>query len=254
MPPPNATQRFSDRVADYVRSRPGYPAAVLDALREAGALAPGAVVVDVGSGTGISSALFLEAGHRVVGVEPNAEMRAAAERILAGHAGFRSVDGTAEATTLPDACADLVVAGQAFHWFDAGRARAEWARILGPGGQAALLWNVRRTEATPFLRDYEALLQRFGTDYRAVRHENVGPEALAAFFAGDYRTWTFENVQTFDRDGVRGRLLSSSYTPPPGHPDHGPMLRELDRIVDRHGGGGPVRIEYDTVLHLGAVS
>lgn len=248
------TRRFSGRVADYVRYRPGYPEALLRALVEEAGLVPGSVVADVGSGTGISTELLLRAGGEVFAVEPNAEMRGAAEERLAGHPRFHSVAGTAEATTLPGGSVDPVVAGQAFHWFDRERFRAECRRILRPGGRVALFWNARRTEATPFLRDYEALLRRFGTDYERVDHLRLGPADFDPFFGGPYESRRFPNEQVFDLEGLRGRLLSSSYTPGPGHPDHEPMLAELRRLFDRHQRAGRVRFEYDTELHLGRLT
>jgi SAM-dependent methyltransferase len=255
MPIPDPTARFSDRVADYVRTRPGYPPAVLDILRREAGLSPATVVADVGSGTGLSAELLLKNGNPVVGVEPNADMRAAAESLLAGYPNFRSVAGTAENTTLPDASVDLVVAGQAFHWFDVPKARAEFGRVLRPGGYVALLWNTRKLDTTPFLRAYEELLQRFGTDYREVVHTNIDRAALAAFFGpGGFREFKLANGQVFDREGVRGRTRSSSYTPGPGHPNFEPMMRELDRIFDAYNDGGRVRFEYDTEVYIGQLS
>jgi SAM-dependent methyltransferase len=248
----NPTARFSNRVADYVRTRPGYPPGVLDLLRAETGFTPAMTIADVGSGTGLSAKMFLKNGNPVVGVEPNADMRAAGDTLLAGYPNFRSVAGTAEATTLPERSVDLVVAGQAFHWFDRLRARAEFQRILRPGGFVVLMWNTRRVDTTPFLRAYEALLQRFGTDYREVVHTNIDRAALGEFFGpGGFREFHLDNVQMFDRDGARGRLLSSSYTPPAGHPNHGPMLAELDRIFDAYNDGGVVRFEYDTEVYVG---
>ncbi|HKB04485.1 MAG TPA: class I SAM-dependent methyltransferase [Gemmataceae bacterium] len=243
------TSRFSDRVADYVRTRPGYPPEVLDLLRREG-LTPDVVIADVGSGTGLSAEMFLKAGHTVYGVEPNREMREAAESRLAGYPSFHSVTGTAEATTLPTGSIGAVVAGQAFHWFDTAKARDEFSRILRPPGIVVLLWNTRKLDTTPFLRAYEALLHRFGTDYKEVVHTNVDRTALRAFFGGDFEARVLPNEQMFDREGLRGRLRSSSYTPPPGHPNHEPMLRELDHIFDVHARGGTVRFEYDTELYF----
>ena len=246
------TQRFSDRVADYVRYRPGYPPGVLEALRDRAGLDASTVVADVGSGTGISAELFLRNGNAVFGVEPNAEMRAAAERLLAGTGRFTSVNGTAEATTLPGASVGLVVAGQAFHWFRPAEARAEFARILRPGGYVALVWNVRRLGATPFLRDYEALLQRFGTDYREVSHRTVDVARLETFFSDEaFARDVFDNEQRFDLAGLTGRLLSSSYAPTARHPDHEPMLAELARLFEAHEAGGTVCLEYDTKVYIG---
>jgi ubiquinone/menaquinone biosynthesis C-methylase UbiE len=241
-------------VEDYVRYRPGYPAGVLDVLRSETGLTPAAVVADVGCGTGLSATLFLRNGNPVSGVEPNREMREAASRLLAAYPRFTAVAGTAEATGLPDRSVDYVVAGQAFHWFDPDAACREFARVLRPGGWVVLMWNTRRTDS-PFLRTYEALLKRYGTDYRAVRHENVGPEALGRFFGpGGYAWRVLANGQRLDRAGLAGRLLSSSYTPGPGHPDHEPMLRDLDRLFDEFQRDGQVQLEYDTELYFGRLT
>lgn len=250
----DSTLRFSDRVADYARFRPGYPDGLVHALQEDPGLTPTWTVADVGSGTGLSSIPFLDLGCTVLGVEPNAEMRAAAEHALGHDSRFQSVAGTAEATTLPDRSVDLVVAAQAFHWFRPADAAREFVRVLRPDGRVALVWNARRADSTPFLRGYEDLLQRYGTDYQAVGHRGVGRDALAAFFDGPFSKRTFDNEQRLDLDGLTGRLLSSSYTPPPGHPDHHPMLAALRRLFETHEAGGYVTIEYDTELYVGPVS
>jgi len=200
----------------------------------------------------LSAELFLRNGNTVNGVEPNAEMRRTADRLLEHHRGFRSVHGTAEATTLPSHSVDHVVAGQSFHWFVPRLARKEFARILEPHGWVVLLWNSRRLDSTPFLRDYEALLQRFGTDYREVQHRNVDAARLHEFFAGDeFRRFALYNEQLFDLDGLRGRLLSSSYTPRSTDAAYQPMLRELERVFEQHAEGGQVRFEYDVEIYVG---
>jgi len=244
------TARFSDRVADYVRYRPGYPDALADLLRDEVGVGPGAVVADLGAGTGISSEVLLRLGATVYAVEPNAEMRAAAEARFAGEPRFRSVAGRAEATGLPAASVDAATAGQAFHWFDVAAARAELLRILTPAGRVALFWNTRRTDG-PFLEGYEALLQAFGTDYGEVDHRRVDADALRRFFGGAYRTHSFPYAQAFDFEELRGRLLSSSYAPGPGHPRHGPMLEALRALFDAHHEAGRVQIAYDTEVYVG---
>ena len=162
----NPTQRFSDRVENYVRYRPSYPKEVLSILQEETEFTSASVIADVDSGTGISTKLFLENGNTVYGVEPNQKMRQAAEAFLQAYPHFRSIAGTAEATTLPDQLVDYVVAAQAFHWFNIPATRQEFARVLKPDGWVVLLWNSRRLNSTPFLQAYEALLQQYGTDYQ----------------------------------------------------------------------------------------
>jgi ubiquinone/menaquinone biosynthesis C-methylase UbiE len=250
----NPTGRFTDRVSDYVRFRPGYPDALLETLEAGVSLSPGYVVADIGAGTGISTSFLLRAGWTVIAVEPNDAMRAAADELLAGQAHVRSVRGSAEATTLPDRSIDLITAGQAFHWFNRARARAEFQRILRPSGRVALFWNVRRPDADAFAEAYEALLRTYGTDYLQVTQRNVDAATLSSFFQGAFETHSFPNVQTFDFEGLRGRLLSSSYAPAPGHPQHDPMLAEARRIFDAHEQQGRVHFVYDTQLYLGALA
>ncbi|MBZ5682060.1 MAG: class I SAM-dependent methyltransferase [Acidobacteriia bacterium] len=254
MPASNATSRFSDRVENYVRYRPGYPPEVLQTLKSECGLAPAHVVVDIASGTGIWTRMLLENGNRVFGVEPNAEMRQAGEQLLAAFTNFKSVAGTAEATTLSDQSVDFVSAAQAAHWFDRERARREFERILRPGGWLVLLWNERRTDATPFLRAYEQLLLTYGTDYQEVRHENTTAAVNEFFDPAPFHERTFDMRQEFDYGGLEGRLLSSSYAPGPEHPRHDPMARELRSIFDAHAIKGQVAFEYKTRLYFGHLS
>jgi SAM-dependent methyltransferase len=244
-------ERFSNRVDDYVRYRPSYPGVAIDLLRRVANLGPSAVVADVGSGTGIFSALLLRTGARVIGIEPNAAMRAAAERMLSAEPRFESREGSAEATGLADTSVVLVTAAQAFHWFEPQRTRREFARILAPDGWAALVWNQRKD--TPFNRDYEAMLDRFAPDYANVRERDRAAESrIRAFFAPspvDFEV--FDNAQCFDEVGLRGRLTSSSYAPPKGHPVHEPIMAELASIFRTHARDGHVVVSYETVVWYG---
>lgn len=251
----DAKSRFSSRVENYIKYRPGYPPGVIETLRAECGLSVASLVADVGSGTGLLARLFLDLGCAVTGIEPNAEMRAAAERLLADYPNFISLPGSAEETGLPDASQNFVTVGQAFHWFNPSDARTEFRRILRPGGWVALVWNQRRTTSSPFLRDYEALLQAYATDYNQVNHRNVeeSPETIPAFFGGNYRVARFDNVQPFDFEGLRGRLLSSSYAPESGQPGYEEMLVELRLSFDRHQQNGRVLFEYDTRLYYGAL-
>jgi SAM-dependent methyltransferase len=245
-------RRFSNRVDDYVRYRPGYPSAILDALREECGLAPESVVVDVGSGTGLLARMFLDNGNLVYGVEPNAAMRDAGEQFLEKYPHFCSVAGSAEATTLPGATVDFIVAGQAFHWFEPKAARAEFERVLKPRGWVAVIWNERISHTTAFQREYEALLRAYGTDYKKVSATYPQNERMSDFFGrGAFRTKSFANGQVFDFEGLRGRLLSSSYAPAKGHPKHEPMLAALKQLFDAHQEAGRIRFDYVTHVYYG---
>lgn len=245
------TQRFSSRVENYVLYRPSYPPEIMDLLRGECGLMRQHVVADIGSGTGIFTRMLLDNGNCVYGVEPNAKMREAGERYLVEFSQFTSVNGTAEATTLRDRSMDLVTAAQAAHWFAFEKARREIVRILKPGGYCVLIWNERQLDSTPFLRAYECLLQKYGTDYHEVRHE-ITTAKIGTFFAPSaFREKVFPWRQEFDYSGLEGRLLSSSYSPEAGDSRYEPMLRELRAIFEAHQEAGKVAFEYDTRVFYG---
>src|SRR5829696_681255 len=239
-------ERFSNRVDNYVKYRPGYPSQILDLFRDEMNLRADSVVADIGSGTGLSAKLFLENGNKVYGVEPNEAMRSAAEAFLKDFPNFTSVNGTSENTTLPDRSVDVVIAAQAFHWFGAEPTRVEIKRIAKENGHVALIWNERQLDTTRFLRDYEELLMKFANDYNAVRHDNVTEEKLSEFFGGKFQHKIFENRQVFDFEGLRGRLLSSSYMPSDDDPRFVPMSAALRDVFAKHEEGGRITVFYDT--------
>lgn len=245
------TQRFGTRAEHYRRFRPAYPAQFLQWLGERCGLAPGRVVADLGAGTGILSAQLLDVGARVWAVEPNPAMRAAAEGLLGAREGFTSVEGTAEATTLAPGSVSLVTAGQAFHWFDPLRARAEAVRILAPGGWAALVWNEHGSADIPFMADYEALLRCHAPEYAAIRARRAYVPAMRTFFGGEPERVVFPNQQVLDFEGLQGRTLSSSYVPERGEPGHEALLAELRVLFARHQCRGRVIFPYETQAFCG---
>jgi len=250
----DSTQRFSSRVENYLRYRPGYPPAILDLLKDECGLTSASVVADIGSGTGILTELFLRNDNPVFAVEPNREMRAAAERLLGKYANFTSRSGAAEATTLPEQSVDFITAGQAFHWFEREPARREFLRILKPGGRTVLIWN-ERSMASPFAKAYEDLLRTYGTDYEAVNHKHTAAKMIRSFFGvNGYELAHFPNRQILDWEGLKGRLLSSSYAPEPGHPRHAPMLNALNALFSGYQTSGTVVFEYDTLVYYGQLS
>jgi len=247
----DAKQRFSARVADYIRYRPGYPSEMIALLRAECGLRPGHVIADIGSGTGFLSELFLKNGNRVYGVEPNEGMRQAGEEYLAAYDGFSSIEGSAEATTLDDASIDFVTAGQAFHWFQEDAARQEFRRILKRDGWMVVAWNDRQTD-TPFASAYEDLLVRYGTDYKKVSEAYPEAETMRQFFAGgNVSQRSLRNEQTFDLEGLIGRVRSSSYAPLEGHENYVPMMAALEELFRSNQQDGRVRMEYSTHVYYG---
>src|SRR5260370_3949427 len=212
----DAKQRFSNRAADYVRYRPGYPSAVLDLLRAECGLRANPVIADIGSGTGLLIKLCLEMGNRVFGVEPNAERRPAGEEFLRTFQEFFSVAGSAEATSLDATSVDFITAGQAFHWFDPEKTRAEFRRTLRPQGWVAAIWNFRAM-VTPFARAYEDILVKYGTDYSRVRDSYPQAHDVQDFFlGGEVLHHTLPNVHFLDSDRLARRPRASPDLPQEG--------------------------------------
>lgn len=241
-----SVERFSDRVANYAKYRPGYPPEMLDFFREELGLTADSIVADVGSGTGLSSKPFLENGNVVYGIEPNAAMRQAAKACLAAFGNFHGVDGTSTKTNLGDCSVDFVIAAQAFHWFEPEPTRNEFKRILKPGGFICLIWNERQLNTNEFLTEYEQLLLKHANDYGNVRHENLTESELERFFLQPIKRATFSNHQILDFEGLRGRLLSASYMPNEGDPKFEAMIKDLTTVFAKHQRGGKITILYDT--------
>jgi ubiquinone/menaquinone biosynthesis C-methylase UbiE len=248
----DGTQRFTSRVESYRRFRPRYPETIVHLLQRECALSTDDVVADVAAGTGLLAEIFLAAGHPVYAVEPNDAMREACAVLEAQYPKLRCVPGTAEQTGLPDGCASFVTVGQALHWLDHTRARAEFARILRPGGCCAVVYNHRRRGGDAFHDGYERILREFGLDYEAVQREHPGPEKIAAFFApSEVKTATVPNFQELTLEGLKGRILSSSYMPQPGQPRYEEMIEAIKALYAQCERNGTVRMEYETAVSWG---
>ena len=247
----DATERFSTRVENYARYRPQYPASVIGCLQANCQLTDTSIIADVGSGTGILTELFLREGNPVLAVEPNRKMREAGERRLHGYPRFQSIAGRAEETTLPDRSVDFVTAGQAFHWFDRGKAKVEFSRILKARGWVVLVWNERRVASSRFAEAYENLLRDYATDYEKIDHRQITEEIIGRFYGVRFGLACFEHSQHFDFAGIKGRLLSSSYTPEATHSRHTAMIAELRRIFETHQTKNEVVFDYETKVYYG---
>lgn len=245
------TRRFSDRVANYVRYRPSYPAAVAEALIESCQLDDHSVVADIGAGTGIFTRRMLDYNLKVIAVEPNDKMRQAAEQELSHRLGFSSVSGTAEATNLPNDYVNLIVAAQAFHWFKQEECLPEFNRILKPSGRVALIWNKRKVQDS-FQKAYDELLRSHAPEYTSVNHMNISDQEIENSFAyGTRKVMSFVNSQIFDQDGFLGRMQSSSYTPAPNEPEFPELMIAAKNLFSKFAIDGKITFQYDTYLHVG---
>lgn len=248
-----STTRFSNRVEDYIKYRPSYPASIISFLRSEYQLKSDKLIADIGAGTGISTELFLEAGYQVLAVEPNQAMREKAIELLSHYDQFTAVDGTAEATTLEDECVDAIISGQAFHWFDVPKTKVEFQRILKPSGLVVLIWNERLT-LSDFEKDYDQLIIKHARDYVKVDHRNIDVESIGAFYAPQrFELKVFANKQVFDFEGLKGRLLSSSYMPTKTDEGYQEMIDDLEVLFTQYQEDGEITINYDTKVYVGTL-
>ena len=238
--------RFSSRVSNYVKYRPKYPSTIIEFLTNEIILSKDSIIADIGSGTGILSQLFLENGNMVYGIEPNSEMRNAAEKILKQYEYFISIEGAAENTTLNDNSIDLISAGQAFHWFDVNKTKKEFKRILKSSGYVILIWNIRKKTTPGFQMDYEQFVLKYGKDYKEILKQDKNIDLLF-----EYKRKSFYNSQLFNYDAFLGRVLSSSYIPLANEPNYDEMVKEVKELFDKYQKKGFIKIEYNTILYYG---
>jgi SAM-dependent methyltransferase len=249
-----ASERFCGRVDAYQKYRPDYPASLVAEIRKRTGLEGPAVVADIGSGTGIFTRLLLQAGFAVNAVEPNGEMRAAAETLLGDEARFISIAASAEDSGLAAASIDLVTAAQAFHWFNTDSAKQEFRRILKTDGKLALIWNKRKL-SQPFQQSYDTILREFSPEYGRVNHMNLDAADLEHFFAvNQMQRVVLGNRQCLDFAGLLGRLKSSSYCPDEKSPQFIPLATELLALFDQYAVDGVIDFEYDTELYIGPIA
>lgn len=251
------TTRFTEKAKYYHASRPGYPKEVLTTIRRITNLTPDPsnIIADIGSGTGKLSEIFLKYGVTVMGVEPNKAMREIAEKEMKNYENFISIDGAAESTGIKNHSIDLIIVGQSFHWFNLSKTRKEFQRILKPGRYAMIVWNNRNKESSHFFRDYETILKDFGTDYKEVTKAIIGKKEFSDFFGTEnYKRFLFTNKQQLDYEGIRWRLLSTSYIPTEESETYLTKLQRLKEIFQKHQKNGVIKLDYETEMFVGKIS
>ena len=247
---PDNTKRFSNKVDNYVKYRPDYPIEIIDFLQDTYQLSTDKIIADIGSGTGISSQLFLDKNYRVIGIEPNKEMREKSIELLGSYEKFSVVDATAENTQLDAHSIDAIVAGQAFHWFDKAACKKEFERILKPKGLVVLMWNERLAESE-FEQEYDELIVKHSIDYVKVDHRKIDEKTVRDFFSPNpVDLKVLSNLQVFDFEGMKGRLFSSSYIPDEDDPRSVPMVADFKKLFDKYQINNTLTFRYATKVYV----
>lgn len=235
----------------YAKARPDYAPACIEWLYGGVGMKPGCVIADVGSGTGIFAKALLARGSTVYAVEPNADMRHAAEQSLSGFPNFYSVNGTAEQTTLAAHSVDFITAAQAFHWFDAPGFKAECRRIIKAGGKAVLVWNAR-IGASELVKENAAVCEKYCPAFNGFSGglEHI-EAAIGRFFDNRFEKKRFTNDLLFDKPKFINRSLSASYAPKKTDSGYAGFVSELEQLFDRYAVDGMLTMPNETIAYLG---
>lgn len=249
----DSTKRFSDRVDDYTKYRPSYPQEAVNYILNVGNVADTSRIADIGSGTGKFTELLLKKCEKVYGVEPNAEMRLAAENLLKCYRSFVSINATAENTTLDDKSIDCITTAQAFHWFDIKKVKTEFMRILKENKYVFIIWN-KRYKNTNFMVSYEKLLNSTASEYRKVNYSNITSEIIRDFIPINYNIKKFTNNQLFNWTMLVGRFRSSSYVPIQNPKEYNELEKKLKILFDKYAQDGQVTFNYETEVYSGKIA
>jgi SAM-dependent methyltransferase len=244
------TERFTGLAGLYSQYRPEYPAAAVDFIVRRCCLSDLSILVDVGCGTGISSRLFAARGIRVIGIEPNADMRRQAEKeqLSPGFPSPTYQEGRAEATGLPEASADAIVAAQAFHWFEPEATLREFHRILRPAGWAVLMWN-QRDESDLFTHAYGIGVRELTSGEVFEPYHGKGDALLESPLFQEGERVFFPNEQALDEASLLGRAFSASYAPRDDESARR-YAEELRQVFQRFQKNGRVILRYETSVFL----
>ncbi len=243
-------QLFSGKSDNYSKYRPSYPPEILKILKEKYGLTNSMVVADVGCGTGILAALFLQNGNKVYCIDPNEEMLEIAKNELKDYQNAVFVRGYAEQTGLDDGSVNVISAGQAFHWFNMDKTKREFKRILMAPYLVVLVWNDRDNK-DDFTKEYENIISHYSKGYRGTGSTIISSDSLSQFFNWSYGYYQYVNIQELDFDGLIGRYLSASYSLPKDDSRYQEMVARMKRAFDTFQKDGKVQMKYTTKLFVG---
>lgn len=242
---------FSGDVADYAKYRPSYPPKITQYMKKEFKLSNDHCVADIGSGTGLSSKLFLKFGCTVYGVEPDPAMRTVAEKKLAEFEAFTSIDGTAHDTHLPAHSVDFVVSAQAFQWFDQDMVKPEFKRILRPNGYCVLLWNQHPFKGSAMAKEFDQLLHQYLPEFtQATRRDSID-EQLTGFFDQDFQRERFKNYHVMNFETFLGWTKSYAFNLRPEAPGYNDLMQSLRKLYEKYNDNGHVTFEYFTHIYVG---
>jgi len=248
------TERFTGLADIYAAHRPTYPTSILETLSERCSLVSENVAIDVGSGTGISTAALAGAlpGWRIIAVEPNADMLTKARATLADRPNMEFVQAGAEALPGSDAGCGLVLAAQALHWFDESKFFTEVERTLCPGGIVAILYNNRQNAVSVVLQQIESYFESLDDSYsRNYRARDI-PGALRELdaFCDVERVREVWLRPTSVDDLVNYFMSRSLIQPLVAHVGLGKLRQRIGDIASEHARAGVIDIPFATELDM----
>lgn len=243
--------KFSGKSDVYGKGRPSYPDELFKYLNREGYINTNTVAADIGSGTGIFSRQLSEYASKVYAVEPNDDMRAAAEKSMTDYGNIISVCGNSDNTGLGNHSVDIVTAAQAFHWFNRQSFKNECMRILKKDGIVILVWNDRDTSSEVISRNFE-VNRRYCANFKGSSNGmDFENETFSDFFDGEVKKMEFENNLIYDYETFILRNASSSYAPKKGKENYISYVDELKNIFDACSSNGRLVYPYITRCYIG---
>lgn len=247
-------ENFTGKADLYSMFRPSYPNEYINYLHSENYLSEGSVIADIGSGTGILTKLLLEKKLNVLAIEPNNDMRGIAEKNLWVYDQYKSINATAENTSLKNNSVDLITVAQAFHWFDKEKFRLECKRILKENSKVSLVWNSKDV-LSPLMIELQEICKETCPKFKGFSGgiEDT-PDVYNQFLKnGIYEMMVYRNDLEMDLEGFLGRNLSSSFSPLREEKEFEPYRTALTNLFYKNGLNGKIIYPYITKSYLGYV-
>lgn len=252
-PQRDSTRLYANKAQIYAQSRPDYAPEAYLAFQDAARLPRSSVVLDAGSGTGMSTRHLLDLYSTVYALEPAPEMRRIAEAVLGDRPGFHSLDGRAEDIPLPDNCVDLIVVGQAIHWFQPEAALAEFQRIAVPNAWL-LIAHIRSLDEAL----NQALESLFTEQHGLLPRSQRPPSDLVSkdyyFAGGEFESLQFPHTSLESWECFLGGMLSAAYAPDGCHPLYEVFVQAAREIFDRFSQDGTLTWNITTEISFGRLT
>ena len=249
-------ERFSSKADVYSKYRPSYPDAFINYLYGEVCFKSESIIADIGSGTGKLTEQLLKQGSFVYGVEPNDDIRNAADKLLSSYIKYKSIASAAEDTGLSSESIDFITVAQAFHWFDPVRFKTECQRILKKNGKVVLVRNERNMKSKMVCENLEINNKYSVYVMQNTKNPYAGKSIQEAdcYKTGAYEYKEFENIIEMNDEVFIGWNLSNSNAPNENDASGALYISELKKLFHKYQCEGYVSMPFITQCYVGDVN